>query len=527
MLGGVHPDSSRSSALGHSAGDALAMKGIMTTTRSNLGREAAAAGAGSKPQRPEQMGAGARPSRSHDGISSSQVSVDPKVAERAERTRVREAEELAYALKTRVGAKNAFGGNEPMRLSVAHNLQPALSKARGEAERLRAEKNLLLRHNRHLLLEISRLQSVAAQRATTPQQAMFASGGTAALVAAAMEGEDEASAAGGGGAAGVGGTAAAPEPGPFATSGGVADVLSWPPTGADTVQLRRQHDELKNEHRAQAAELRAAQRLNRELLDKAATVEEQAKAVNALRDELMPLIAATKKEAAEDRIWNDATKLTAAAHLAIRSGVPEHRVAHMITRAKQLEIGDGVHRSPRPHSAYAAGSPMGSPAAQVWSVGRDDAHVSLHDGMGFVTGTSRTLREPHKGGSGQFGSRGGGKGGKHGAASSPGSPRRGQLGNRDQRGGAKGTKIDFFETRGSASSGTFYPDVSAAAGLGPSLGGDGDSAARLRAEVSASRLGTSERRGEGANGGHEGYASVRLDFSSESGVLCKVVATSS
>ena len=63
--------------------------------------------------------------------STAQNSVDPKRAEeRSERARVKEAEELAYALKSRGGAQKAFGGSEPMRLSVAHNLQPQLAKAR-------------------------------------------------------------------------------------------------------------------------------------------------------------------------------------------------------------------------------------------------------------------------------------------------------------------------------------------------------------------------------------------------------------
>lgn len=172
----------------------------------------------------------------------------------------REAEELAYALKTRVGAKNAFGGNEPMRLSVAHSLQPALSKARGEAEKYRAEKNLLLRHNRHLLLEINRLQSVAQQRAVTPQQAMSATGGEAGLVAAAMASSGGAETTAAGAAAGAGA-----EPGPYAMGGGAPDVISWPPSGADTVQLRRQYDELKNEFRAQVRATRqtSARRLRR------------------------------------------------------------------------------------------------------------------------------------------------------------------------------------------------------------------------------------------------------------------------
>jgi hypothetical protein len=84
MLGGVHPDSSRSSGMGHSMGDKLAMKGIMTTTRSS------ASANGAKPERPEHMPAGARRPKTSEGVmGSSQLSIDPKVAERAERTRVR------------------------------------------------------------------------------------------------------------------------------------------------------------------------------------------------------------------------------------------------------------------------------------------------------------------------------------------------------------------------------------------------------------------------------------------------------
>lgn len=87
MLGGLHPDSSRSSALGHSAGDALAMKGIMTTARGS--RESASRD--SKKERPEQRAAGSRRANTSEGIGSSQMAVDPKAADRAERTRVRYA----------------------------------------------------------------------------------------------------------------------------------------------------------------------------------------------------------------------------------------------------------------------------------------------------------------------------------------------------------------------------------------------------------------------------------------------------
>ena len=65
-------------------GDKLAMKGIMTTTRSSVSRD------GAKPERPEQLPSGARrPKTSEGAMGSSQLSIDPKVAERAERTRVR------------------------------------------------------------------------------------------------------------------------------------------------------------------------------------------------------------------------------------------------------------------------------------------------------------------------------------------------------------------------------------------------------------------------------------------------------
>jgi hypothetical protein len=434
----------------------------------------------------------------------------------------REAEELAYALKTRVGAKNAFGGNEPMRLSVAHNLQPALSKARAEAEKLRGEKALLLRHNRHLLLEIDRLQSAAALKGPAhqpppPPQPAAPPSASSQLVATDSPDAPHPFIPHGPEArwpyADVNAHPSVPD-GPEASTE-VPDVVSWPPTGADVVAMRRQYDELKTEYLSQRKELVAAHKLNRELLDKAKTVEEQSKAVNALRDELLPLIAATKREAAEDRIWDDPDKLTATAHLAIRAGISEHRVSHMITRAKQLEANSAVRRSPRPHSAYADSTPRGTPNAQVWSVGRDDAHRDLHDGTAFVTGTARNLREPHKGGSGQFANARGSPSqrGMLGGGS-PGSPRRGTLGSRDQRGGSKGTRIDFYETRGTMSpiafgegSGTFYPEVYPDAGEG-----DGDapnSAARLRSEVAGART----------------FVAVSLDFSGAGDVVCRLVPT--
>lgn len=234
---------------------------------------------------------------------------------------------------------------------------------------------------------------------------------------------------------------------------------------------------------------------------------------------LTRLLTRPARSQAEDRIWDNPTKLTATAHLAIRSGVPEHRVAHMITRAKQLEANEGVRRSPRPHSAYAAGSPRGSPSAQVWSVGRDDAHEQLHDGMTFVTGASHNLREPHRGGSGQFGS-------SPSRSGKPSSPRRGHLGSREQRGGPKGTQIDFYETRGSGSgfpfdgsSGTFYPEAEPA-GAGDNYNHT-NSAARLRSEVSAARLGVD------LDGEDEKLAAVTFDFLGRDGaVRCRVVPMS-
>ena len=156
----------------------------------------------------------------------------------------------------------------------------------------------------------------------------------------------------------------------------------------------------------------------------------------------------------------------------------------------------------------------------MWSVGRDDAHTELHDGMAFVTGTAHNLREPHKGGTGQFAhARSPAQRGKLGGVS-PGSPRRGNLGSRDQRGGPRGTQIDFYETRGSVSPmafgeepGTFYPSESDAEP--PS------SAAKLRSEI------VGAREGDGGAPGHAPgtYVAVSLDFSTELHVVCRLVPT--
>ena len=285
MLGGPHPDSSRSSGLGHHD----AHKGIMTTDRSSV---SATSG---KPDRPEHRGAQSRDSRdSSKGPrpvridSTAQNSVDPKRAEeRSERARVKEAEELAYALKSRGGAQKAFGGSEPMRLSVAHNLQPQLAKARSEAEKLRQEKALLLRHNRHLLLEINRLQTVAAIAATEQSTSIVPAAASGATSGALHQA-----------AANAGNTADVLARREHDSLSSTADLLAWPPSGGELVQLRSRYDELRNEYRAQRKELLSAHKLCRELQDRAKQVEEQAMAVNSLRDELMPLIAACKKEAA-------------------------------------------------------------------------------------------------------------------------------------------------------------------------------------------------------------------------------------
>ena len=87
---------------------------------------------------------------------------------------------MMYRTNARKAQRDNGGGfgNEPMRISVAQNLQPALARARGEAERLRQEKALLARHNRYLLLEISRLQAASGgQHVMLGTEAAAATGG--------------------------------------------------------------------------------------------------------------------------------------------------------------------------------------------------------------------------------------------------------------------------------------------------------------------------------------------------------------
>lgn len=314
-----------------------AFKGIMTTTRSTLATPSTGAGAGRAPRtRPSSGGAAEQHS---DTVS-------------RERARVDEAEQLARALQ-----KSGFGG-EPMRLSVAQNLQPQLAKARSDAEKLRKQKALLLRHNKQLLLELSRLQAAAhGGYVIPPEQADHQ-------------------------AASANGTM-------------IAEVHSWPPQAQDLVKLRKEHEELKVEFRSQAKELRSAQKRNNELEARAEQVESQAGALEVLRHELMPLITSLKRDAAEEKIWDDAATLRHTATVSIQAGIPEHRVAHLITRAREIDA-----TSPR---ARAARTSAGSPYAAYHSAYKtsvkgapDPQHQNLHDGLAFVAGASSPHVSPRR-----------------------------------------------------------------------------------------------------------------------------------
>ena len=194
------------------------------------------------------------------------------------------------------------------RLSVAEHLQPRLAQVRAEATRLARDKALLTRHNKHLLLELDRLQ-MAARRA------------------------------------GVDATPAAPEvvanaareqpPTVLAT----AEALSWPQSAADTMRLHNEHEELQRECRAQGKELASLRRRLREAEQQAVQAQADATyAMAACQEELMPAILSVKRDVAEGVLWDDSTKLNAVIELAGRIGVPDHRVAHLITRTHHLQV---------------------------------------------------------------------------------------------------------------------------------------------------------------------------------------------
>lgn len=157
-----------------------------------------------------------------------------------------------------------------MRLSVAHGLQPELTKARAEAERLRQEKALLARHNRQLLLEMSRLRASVGEGTLSPLD----------VAAADLEAAAEAGAASGA------------EPGAATVDdgtrshAGTPDVLAWPPTATEILALRRKCDELAATNRAQHQELSILRSRSAAVEAQARELEQQRCTVDAMRQEM-------------------------------------------------------------------------------------------------------------------------------------------------------------------------------------------------------------------------------------------------
>lgn len=113
-------------------------------------------------------------------------------------------------------------------------------------------------------------------------------------------------------------------------------------------KLRGQHRELQTEFRSQSKELAS---LRRQLQEAEAARERAAGAAmqaEVLRAQLEPLITSLKKDALEDGLWDDAPRLRQLGDAAYMAGIPDHRVAHLITRAKVLENAEAPRRHKPP-----------------------------------------------------------------------------------------------------------------------------------------------------------------------------------
>ena len=201
-----------------------------------------------------------------------------------------EQNHLAIALRLQTAKAGAGFGTDPMRMSVAHTLQPALIKASREAEKLRGEKALLMRHNRYLLLEVSRMHAATSGAVVDDATAAAAAIGIppAALMGTIAEAHADAP-----NAAPPDAADAAALPADAATDTVNADapsqpeMLNWPPHATELVSLRKKYDALKGVTARQDKELSTLRARNRTLEAAERAVAEERRAFDALRAEVM------------------------------------------------------------------------------------------------------------------------------------------------------------------------------------------------------------------------------------------------
>lgn len=215
-----------------------------------------------------------------------------------------------------------------------------------QLEKLRQEKLLLQRHNKMLLLELSGQrqprggggggQVLSGEQASAAVEAVLTGTGSPDDVAASL-------------------TPPVEPPPP-------------PPAAVELKALRVAHDELKTECRSMAKELSSLRKrvYDAELAQEKA--EREAERVEVLRAQLMPLIASLKKDAVEESLWDNPFKLRQTASAAYQAGLPDHKVAHLITRANEIDAKEAHHARRGAVPAYAA------------AAGAADSHDSPYGG---------------------------------------------------------------------------------------------------------------------------------------------------
>jgi hypothetical protein len=236
-----------------------------------------------------------------------------------------------------------------VRFTASASLPLRGSQARAEINKLQKDKMHLIQHNRQLLMELSRQQTA---------------GGGGHVIAPERAQHEAASAA-----------------------GALSDVVPSPGQVAELATLRHHFEELKTEFRQQSKELRAAVERNGQLEERAKAVEEREREIEGLRAQLTPLITTLKKDAAEERMWDDAAELRKTVDLAFRAGMPEYKVAHLITRAKEIEAKESPPRRMRVPPQYAVAYSVDGMGGAVPG-GPDPSHQLLHNGATFLAGPS-------------------------------------------------------------------------------------------------------------------------------------------
>jgi hypothetical protein len=136
-----------------------------------------------------------------------------------------------------------------------------------------------------------------------------------------------------------------PPAGPPLGALAAADAPVPPPAShAALLEAERRLGALRAEHRAQARVLAEYRRRSVEHEQRAAEASKAASAMEAIRAQLLPMVARLKRRDEEDKIWDDALKLRFAVGAARAAGIADAKLAHLVARADALERGEAFLR---------------------------------------------------------------------------------------------------------------------------------------------------------------------------------------